>query len=100
MTVKAVTNRICTKFQDFIVNAEDPTALTTYHRDRHYLLGEKTIDVDGDGFTGFKQKINLESGEGGIYHVILIGSLHFIENQKYRTLRDLENKGGKSILKK
>ncbi len=84
VTVRAVTGRMCQSMKDFIADADDPTVVKEYQRERHYLLSEKTMDVEGsDGFTGYKQQINLESGEGGIYHVILIGRLHYLKNQEY-----------------
>ncbi len=85
VTVRAVTGRMCQSVKDFIASSDDPQSIKEYQRERHYLLGEKTMDLEGhDGFTGFKQQINLESGEGGIYHVILIGRLHYLRNQEYK----------------
>jgi len=80
-----VANRYCAKIKDFIADSDDPQTVKKYQRERHYLLGKRVFDVIGEeGFTGFKQQIDLYSSEGGIYKVILKGRLFYLRNQEYK----------------
>ncbi len=81
----AASGRVFESMKDFIAEAEDPQPIQEYQREKHHVLSERTLDVEGtDGFSGFKQQINLESGEGGIFNVLLIGRLHYLKNQTYK----------------
>jgi len=77
-TVKEVTQKVCKIVKNFISESNNPQVVKDYNRSSNVLLGETILEVQY-GFNGRRQVLTLQSDLGGLYKLIILGRLYFLD---------------------